>query len=168
MARNSWHWFALTLVILGGCIGSLGGEETSTPNYERMVVVTGADTTIERNDSQFSMHGTVGIQLGGTPSPLNDTYLCLYDPQKDLVHAHPIGTLDWDDNNYRRVDIDLDQPVEYIVVDHPKLHRYEQAGPLWLAYDREFDQYRDFDSLDVSLDYNVSDMKGGCAEVSEA
>jgi len=155
----------------GGLLGGIGGDEagsTPTAQYEIINVDPGADTNITNTDSGFRFDGTIGIQARRTPRTFEGVHICLYDSDEALIEAHRIGTMGTTENNYRNVTVETDQYVHYVIVDHPGFRTYQTSSLLWLVYDPEFDQYRSFGALDVSLEYDVDEMKGGCAEVSEA
>jgi len=168
----SSRWaLVVVVVLLAGCTGGFGATQTDTITQKNSVIDVGqaADTVIVNNDSRFRFDGQIGIQIRyGELRAFDDVHMCLYDSDEDLVKAKRIGDIDTNDDNYANVSVTADQNVHYIIVDHPKFRSYDNPGAMRLVYDREFEQYRSFGALDVSLEYDVDEMKGGCAEISEA
>jgi len=164
------RWIVLVVVLLAGCSGAIGGNDagsTPTSQYEIIDVDPGADTNITNTDSGFRFDGTIGIQARGTPRTFDGIYLCLYDSDENLIEAHRIGTMGTTENNYRNVTVETDQYVHYVIVDHPGFTEYDNPGAMRLVYVPRADQYKSISYRDVALEYDVSDMKGGCAEISE-
>jgi len=168
MMGEKHRWIVLVIIVSAGCLGAFEGDQSPTPDgpSSSVDIDFGADTEIVTNDSRFYLTGSVGIETKGASSTFEDLYLCLYDSEERLVEAHRIGSME--SNSFRNVTVEVNQSVYYIVIDHPEFRQYDTAGNLQLGYDRQFDEYRPIVDLDVSLEYDVDEMKGGCAEVSEA
>jgi len=132
------------------------------------MVGTGGDTEINMTNGEFTFVGTITLQTEGDDIRIDDAYLCVYDNDISLVGKASISPLYPGVEGASEVDMRLSEDVKYIIVDHPKLRQFRQSTRVALVYDSSTGEYVDFAARGVSLEYDVSEMKGGCAEVSEA
>jgi len=159
----------IALILLSGCTGTgLFQDGTQTPDrfHSSIQITTLADTEVTNNDSGFYFNGGIYIQAEGDTYMFEDLYMCLYDSDTDLVKAHRIGTLEG--NSAREVTVESDQQVHYVLIDHPNFQQYDSPDAIRWVYDYESEQYRPVGYQDVSLEYDRTEMVGGCAEVTEA
>jgi len=170
MTRKMGVVLVVIMILMAGCTGIQGGDKTTTSTNlgELGMVQLGPETTIERNGTTFQFNGTIALMQEGADIRIDRLYICAYDNNKKLVGSQQIGPLYSDPGGESHVNWHINAHVQYLIVDHPKLRQFETSSPLWLRYDSEFDDYTRFSSEDVTFKFNVSEMKDGCANVSEA
>jgi len=124
----------------------------------------GAGTNITSNDSTFVFDGSITVQSEGKDVRMEEAYFCAYDENKELVGSRAIGPLYPGLEGESEFSLRIDDQVKYIIVDHPKLNKFETVSPLRLVYVERSGGFTSIAGENVSFDYSVPEMKDGCPE----